>query len=144
MISERTAQRLGKVPLSEPPMTPVDWQEYNRGWRLFNERKFWHAHEAWENVWKRHAEESRVFFQAIIQLAAAYHLLLEKKRYGGMMGNFEKAERKLKLFPGSFLRVDVVQLLDGIDSARKEIGTIGEQHLERFDVQRIPIIQCGP
>ena len=61
-----------------------------------------------------------------------------------MLRNFEKTERNLKFFPGSFLRVDVVQLLDGIDSARTEIGTIGEQHLERFDVRRIPFINSSP
>lgn len=144
MITERTAQEGERSLAGEPPMTALDWQEYARGWYLFNERKFWHAHEAWENVWRRHTKENKVFFQAIIQLAAAYHLLLEKKRYGGMMRNFEKAERKLKLFPETFLRVDVVQLLDAIDSARKEIDAIGEQCLERFDVQRIPLINCGP
>ena len=104
--------------LHEPPMSAEDWREFEEGWQLFNNRQFWNAHEAWENVWKRRPEESRIFFQGIIQLAAAYHLLLVKQRYGGMMRNFEKAEEKLRLFPTTFLGVNVQLLLDSIDDAR--------------------------
>jgi predicted metal-dependent hydrolase len=121
-------------------MTSEDWKDYEEGWRLFNDREFWHAHEAWESVWKRRGEESRIFFQGIIQLAAAYHLLVVKKRYRGTMRNFEKAEEKLRLFPDPFLRVDVSRLLNAVDQARKEINRIGEQHLEQFDLEQIPTI----
>ena len=80
---------------SSPTRTSSD---YLTGWELFNRKEYWHAHEAWEAVWKRHPEPSRLFFEGIIQLAAAYHLLTVKRRYRGMMGNFAKAEEKLRLF----------------------------------------------
>jgi predicted metal-dependent hydrolase len=126
--------------LTEPAMTDEDWRDYEEGWRLFNERQFWHAHEAWENVWKRRPEESRIFFQGIIQLAAAYHLLLVKKRYGGMLRNFEKAEEKLRLFPSRFLRVDVAMLLVAVQNARDEVARVGPDHLERFNASLIPVV----
>ena len=137
---KKVAAEIDPSCIVEPAMTTEDWQDYQEGWRLFNEREFWHAHEAWESVWKRRDEESRIFFQGIIQLAAAYHLLVVKKRYRGMMRNFEKAEEKLRLFPDRFLRVDVSRLLNAIDQARKEINRIGEQHLEQFDLDQIPMI----
>jgi predicted metal-dependent hydrolase len=121
-------------------MTSEDWREYREGWRLFNARRFWHAHEAWENVWRRHPEDSRIFFQGIIQLAAAYHLLLVKKRYGGMMRNFEKAEEKLRLFGGRYLLVDVDRMLRAINEARNEIARIGSDHLDQFDAAQLPVI----
>lgn len=124
----------------EPPLTDEDWREYERGWRLFNEQEYWHAHEAWENVWKRRPEESRIFFQGIIQLAAALHLLIVKRRYGGMMGNFEKAEQKLKMFSPRFLGVDVNTLLRFIATARTEIRRIGSGSLELFDRQLLPVV----
>lgn len=124
--------------LLEPELSPNDWQDYEEGWRLFNAREFWHAHEAWERVWQRCHEESRIFFQSIIQLAAAYHLLLVKRRYGGMMRNFEKAEEKLRLFPTTFLGVDVHALLDAIEGAREEIERIGEGNLAAFDPAQLP------
>lgn len=126
--------------LSEPELSGDDWRDYEEGWRLFNERQFWHAHEAWENVWKRRPEESRVFFQGIIQLAAAYHLLVVKQRHGGMMRNFEKAEEKLKLFPSTFLGADVGSLLRAIRAARAEVQRVGPENLPHFDLSLIPVV----
>ncbi len=140
MFRKKSVSEIDTALIAEPAMSAEDWIEYEEGWRLFNEKQFWHAHEAWENVWKRRPEESRIFFQGIVQLAAAYHLLLVKKRYGGMMKNFEKAEEKLKLFPSVFLRVDVSKLLHSINLAREEVLRIGRESLERFDVSLIPIV----
>ena len=83
--------------LKEPLLSEADWNDYDSGWQLFNDRQFWEAHEAWEEVWKRKQEESRIFFQGIIQLAAAYHLVVVKKRYGGAMRNLEKAKSKTSM-----------------------------------------------
>ncbi|MEK7250497.1 MAG: DUF309 domain-containing protein, partial [Bacteroidota bacterium] len=130
-FKKKSIQEVDPALLSEPLLGAEDWHEYEEGWRLFNERKFWHAHEAWETVWKHRPEESRIFFQGVIQLAAAYHLLLVKKRYGGMMRNFEKAEEKLKLFPPRFLGVDVEELLHSITNSRKEVNRIRETSLDQ-------------
>lgn len=68
-------------------------------------------------------EESRIFFQGIIQAAAAYHLLLVKRRYGGAMNNLDKAISKLDLFPAGFLGIDV----DGMRKKLRESQTIAQQ-----------------
>lgn len=138
MIRKKAAREIDAMLLREPAMTSEDWREYHEGWTLFNTGQFWHAHEAWESVWKRRPEESRIFFQGIIQLAAAYHLLVVKKRYGGMMKNFEKAEEKLKLFPSFFLGVNVTALLVSINAARAEVARVGADHLDLFDTTIIP------
>lgn len=140
MFRKKSVRQIDRSLLVEPEMSPEDWREYEGGWRLFNERQFWHAHEAWENVWKRRPEESRIFFQGIIQLAAAFHLLLVKKRYEGMMRNLEKAEEKLKLFPAQFLGVDVEGLLRSIMRSREEVSRIGASSLHEFNVELLPII----
>jgi len=139
-IPKKSLSQIDLHLLIEPVLSPEDRSDYAEGWRLFNEHQFWHAHEAWESVWKRRPEESRIFFQGIIQLAAAYHLLVVKQRYGGMMRNFEKAEVKLRLFPSSFLGVNVGQLLSAIRNARVEIARIGAESLERFDLSLIPTV----
>ena len=137
---KKTPREIDPLQLNKLAMSADDWKDYEEGWRLFNERQFWHAHEAWEKVWKRRPEESRIFFQGIIQLAAAYHLLVVKKRYGGMMRNFEKAEEKLKLFPHHFLLVNVARLLLAIDAARTEAQRTGEKSLDQFDLTLIPSV----
>lgn len=130
---KRDAHNIDRSLLLEPVLSPEEQQEYERGWKLFNDGEFWHAHEAWENVWKQRPEPSRIFFQGIIQLAAAYHLLFVKCRYGGMIGNLDKAEEKLRLFPGRFLDVDVQLLLAAIIETRKEVERVGPDNLQSFD-----------
>ncbi len=46
-------------------------QEYLEGIALFNQRKFFEAHEVWESVWMGSGGELRIFYQALIQAAAA-------------------------------------------------------------------------
>jgi predicted metal-dependent hydrolase len=140
VISKKSVDQIDPAQLSEPHLDDEGWRNYVHGWQLFNERKFWHAHEAWEYVWKRDPSESRIFFQGIIQLAAAYHLLTVPLRYSGMMRNFDKAEEKLKLFPLTFLDVDVKGLLDAIAVARGEIARIGRDHLNMFPTGLIPVV----
>ena len=130
--------------LKEPLLSDGDWVDYKRGWQLFNKHQFWEAHEAWEAVWRRRPEESRIFFQGIIQLAAAYHLLLIKPRFGGMMRNLDKAEEKLRLFPDCFLRVDVSALLRAIHNARAEADRLGPSRLEEFADELVPTVQLRP
>ena len=104
--------------LTEPLLSAHDLSLLDRGIHLFNEGRYWDAHEAWEELWHRRTEESRIFIQGIIQLAAAFHLLHRPGRRRGALGNFRKAEEKLRLFPSRFLGIDVTDLLAMIDAGR--------------------------
>jgi len=104
--------------LTEPLLSDSDLGLLDRGLFLFNEGRYWDAHEAWEELWHRRTEESRIFFQGIIQIAAAFHLLHRPGRRHGALGNFRKAEENLRLFPSRFLGFDVTGLLAMIDAGR--------------------------
>lgn len=56
-------------------LTPAQADQFAAGIALFNEGRYWHAHEAWEEIWKEHPEDGRIFFQGLIQLAAGFHQL---------------------------------------------------------------------
>jgi uncharacterized protein len=124
--------------LTEPLLLDSEREEYLRGWSLFNNTEFWHAHEAWENVWKRRSEDSRIFFQGIIQFAAALHLLMDTRRFDGMMRNFDKAEKKLRLFPHHFLGVDVSAVLSSLSQLRDTASRLGPERLRQFDPTLLP------
>lgn len=141
---KKSAGEIDTSLLKEPLLSEEDWRDYERGWLLFNERHFWEAHESWEALWKRRPEESRIFFQGIIQLAAAYHLLLAKRRFRGMIRNLDKAEEKLRLFPGQFLQVDVSSLLRAIHQTRTEASRLGPSRLEEFSEDLVPTILRSP
>ena len=45
----------------------------SHGIELFNSRKFFDAHEAWEAVWLKAREPDKKFLQGLIQISAAFH-----------------------------------------------------------------------
>lgn len=129
--------------LNEPLLTSVQWDVFVKGIELFNRRQFWEAHEAWEAVWREREEESRIFFQGIIQAAAGYHLL-HKRRFIGACNNFDKAFRKLELFSGSFLGINVDRLRKMIEKTKMEMSRLCEQRLDEFPSRLIPTLEIRP
>ena len=47
--------------------------QFARGLALFNDGKFFEAHEAWEEIWLIESEPEKTFLQGLIQVAAAFH-----------------------------------------------------------------------
>lgn len=139
--TKKKPAEIKRTPLREISMNEEDWAEFERGVRLFNTGKFWHSHEAWELVWQSHDEDERLFFQGLIQLAAAYHQLLEKENYRGMINNFDKAYEKLEVFQPEYLGVFVKPLLHFIEEGKKEAEGHGANGLQHFNYNLIPKLQ---
>lgn len=135
---KKKPEEIARDPVREIELSPEDWEEFERGATLFNTGKFWHAHEAWELVWLRHTEDERLFFQGIIQLAAAYHQLFGKKSFRGMMNNFDKAYAKLEVFAPNYLGVHVDQLLLLIDQGKEEAERLGDRGVGQFNPKFVP------
>lgn len=140
-VPKKKPEEIRRDPLQNLPMNEEDWAEFERAVRLFNTGKFWNAHEAWELLWQSHAEDERLFFQGLIQLAAAYHQLVEKENYRGMMNNFDKAYGKLEVFSPEYLGVHVKPLLSFIQEAKREAEKLGADGLQNFNYNLIPKLQ---
>lgn len=140
LLGKNTVGDVNHGRLSEPTLTEEDWEDFNRGIGLFNEGKFWHAHEAWEQVWRRHPEDSRLFIQGLIQMAAAYHLLIEKRRYSGARSNFDKALARLRLFEPNFLNLPVTELIEAIERALDAIRKLEKRTGAVVDSTLAPVI----
>ena len=125
--------------LSEPEMSKEDWEDFNEGIVLFNSCKFWESHEAWEEVWKRHPENSRIFFQGLIQVAAGLHQL-RRNIYHGVEKHFRNALWKLEPFQPSFLKINVKHLVDLVSEGLLELTRLGEKNLDNFNSRLIPKI----
>jgi predicted metal-dependent hydrolase len=76
-----------------------------RGVALFNEGRFWHAHEAWEEAWLGSQGDLRQFLQGLIQLAAAYHHV-QRGTFSGGIRLFAAALDRLHPFPPGHLGVE--------------------------------------
>ena len=135
---KQSLQEIDPSTLVEFALNEHQRKEFLRGVELFNNRKFWEAHESWEAVWKEREEVGRIFFQALVQAAAALHLLVEKKRIGGAMNNFEKSLSKLAVFPPHFLGIDVQRLRADLTSCQRFSVNTGEVNLSGLSTESLP------
>ncbi len=91
-----------------------------KGLELFNAGHFWHAHEAWEELWLHSSGDEKVFLQGLIQLAAAYHHV-QRGTYRGGVRLFDAALRKLERFGDGH---------DGID--RRDATAAAIEHRQKI------------
>lgn len=127
----KQAYLISSADVVEPTMSVEDWADFERGVALFNCHEHWESHEAWEQVWRRHTEPSRIFFQGLIQLAAAYHQL-RRGIYHGAVKHYNNAYFKLKQFPGRFLGVDVDALKRRIEQGLAAVERLGPGRMDEF------------
>src|SRR3972149_6905183 len=136
---KKRVDQINRAKLVEPTLSPEEQEVFNEGITLFNKGKFWHAHESWERVWLRRSEESRLFYQGLIQAAAGYHLAVERPRISGAIRNLEKSLDKLDLFPQRFLGIDVGELMNLMREAIKSLRTTRVTG-EGFPRELIPVL----
>ena len=68
--------------------------EYLDGIALFNNRRFYEAHDAWESLWLREPDARRkLLLQALIQSAVTFYHL-EHGRERGALKMYERAKEK--------------------------------------------------
>ena len=91
---------LSLMPHIAGPLIPEERALLEAGAALFDEAKFWHAHEAWEDLWnnlkRRAASEHEILLvQGLIQTAA---LLLhhQRRNVGGVEKQWAKLQPKLQ------------------------------------------------
>jgi predicted metal-dependent hydrolase len=78
------------------------------GIRLFNQGDFFEAHEVWEQEWKIAEDEEKVFYQAMIQAAAAL-LHIQRGNYAGAVSVYVKSWAKLASLPDVWMGIELAQ-----------------------------------
>jgi hypothetical protein len=85
-----------------PPLEPKEQDELlHRGVALFNGLRYWHAHEAWETLWRAADEEDRDFYQGLIMVAAGL-LHLQRRNARGARNKLAEGLAKLKNYEPSY------------------------------------------
>ena len=82
------------------------------GAALFDARRFWDAHEAWEEVWQEEARPIRSFYQGLIQIAAGFHHWTVTRRPRGVQILLGAGVEKLEWYAPHYLGVDVAATID--------------------------------
>ena len=81
-----------------PPLDPKEEHELlHRGVALFNGLRYWHAHEAWETLWRAAGEKDRDFYQGLIMVAAGL-LHLQRRNARGARNKLSEGLAKLRRY----------------------------------------------
>jgi hypothetical protein len=83
---------------------------FRRGVALFNGVRYWHAHEAWETLWRAAPEEERDFYQGLIQVAAGL-LHLQRRNLRGARNKLSEGMDRLRPYLPAHRGVFVNELM---------------------------------
>src|SRR5262249_12182792 len=119
----------------EPEPAPPYPEPYLEGLRRFNRRQFWDAHEALEHIWLPLLNPGgpKRFYQALIQVAAAFHHVTYTKRWVGARRLFEEADRKLADYPSRYGGLDVTALRARLPLLLRAVEAIERGESAGFD-----------
>ena len=90
---------------------------FNKGIEAFNNRKFYDAHEYWEELWLEYKLNDPDFIQGLIQLAVSYFHLFNQNLKGAR-SMIKKCMKKIDPFQTS-RGIDVIELKSKICNVRK-------------------------
>jgi len=128
-------KRIGETDFSalhHPRLSKQDASDFEEGIRLFNSGKFWESHEAWEQIWRRHAADAnRLFFQGLIQSAAGLHQL-QRRIYHGADKHFRNALWKLRPFRPICLEMDVARFVGEVEVVHQRVVELGPAKISQF------------
>ena len=114
--------------------------DISEGIRLFNDGEYFASHDFFEDIWMQTNDESRLFYQGLIQISVGcYHLICGN--YRGAYSQFNKGSEKLNKYSPSYYGVDIKKLLLEVSVLQKMLE--GNLHFNKinFDIKLLPKIQ---
>lgn len=102
------------------------------GLRLFNEGKYFEAHEALELAWLAEKGRVRDLYRGILQIAVVY-LHATRRNYNGVIKVYGRSQRWLKDWPEFCRGINVGQLQRDAKAVLKEIERLGTEKISQFD-----------
>lgn len=110
------------------------------GMKLFNEKKFFDAHEELEIAWNEEKGKVRQLYQGILQMAVTY-LHITRGNYDGAVKVYMRSMRWLKDWPAVCRGIQVGQLREDAEVVMKEVERLGRGNLEKFDTTLFKPVQ---
>lgn len=112
-----------------PPLPPAEVDSlFSEAVALFNGVRYWHAHEAWETLWRAATDEERDFYQGLIQIAAGL-LHLQRRNPRGARNKLREGVARLQRYQPVHRGV----MLDELVSSSK-------RYLEDLDAGGLPYL----
>lgn len=102
------------------------------GIRLFNEGRYFEAHEELEAAWKEEKGKIRELYQGILEAGVTY-LHITRGNHAGAVKVYKRSMRWLKDWPELCRGVDVGQLRRDLSAAVAAAEALGETNMADFD-----------
>ena len=110
---------------------------FNDGIKNFNNKKYYDAHECWEELWSEYKLNDPLFIQGLIQLAVAF-FHITNLNLKGSRNLFEKCLPKLKKFPNNHRKLNLSEIIKCAENSQKKVNSIETSN--QFDWNLSPII----
>ena len=96
---------------------------FHQGLRSFNNKRFYAAHEYWEEIWTDYQIPDKKFIQGLIQLSVAcFHLTNDN--LNGAKGLFRKSTEKFELLESSIRSIDIHKISTMAGLSLEEVNKI--------------------
>lgn len=118
-------------------LTPEEKKLFRRAIELFNERKFWEAHEEFEELWRLAKGDAKTYVQGLVQAAAAFSYI-KLGRYQSVLYLFDKSIEKLNETMHVIPRTNTAALIEAMKLAKEKVQQLGEENLSHFDISLYP------
>ena len=96
---------------------------FNDGIILFNDKKYYDAHESWEELWTEYQLEDDIFIQGLIQLSVAF-FHITNLNLKGSRNLFKKCLPKLKFFPPNHRSLNLSEIIDYTENSYQKVNSI--------------------
>jgi predicted metal-dependent hydrolase len=94
-----------------------------RGARLFDDRAFFEAHEAWEERWLVETDVgTRRFFQGLIQIAAGFHKLVVSRSSASASRLLARGLTKLDACPDEVAEFGLTAFRDAVRASERAVA----------------------
>jgi predicted metal-dependent hydrolase len=103
-----------------------------KGMRLFNEKKFFEAHEELETAWRAEKDEVRDLYRGILQVAVFY-LHITRGNYAGALKVYERSMKWLRAFPDVHFGIQVKTLRSDTENVFNALQSLGAERIREFD-----------
>jgi hypothetical protein len=127
-----TAPESAQPPRARGRTAPLDPFEADRlfhyGVALFNGARYWHAHEAWETLWRAADDNDRDFYQGLIQIAAGL-LHLQRRNTRGARNKLREGLVKVRAYQPAHRGIFVTELIGAADRILGQLAAGYTPHL---------------
>jgi hypothetical protein len=109
------------------------------GIKAFNNRRYYDAHEYWEDLWSDYQLKDAKFIQGLIQLSVGY-FHITNLNINGAKGLFNKCLVKLELYKDGARGIDVVLIIEAVHKTIYNLSKI--DNIKDFNWNNAPTINA--